>query len=91
MEDSKLKEMIAQEVANQLKGDLFTARKLTDTPTDALQVVPRKYVTMNGVSASRPISSVVGQFYLDTTLASGRGQPIWYNGTGFIDANGNYI
>lgn len=68
----------------------FTDRKLTDTPSDALQVVPRKYVTNNGPTASRPTASVIGQPYFDTSLASGRGKPVWWNGTGFVDATGSY-
>lgn len=67
----------------------FTDRKLTDTPTDALQVVNRRYVTANGTT--RPTSSVVGQFFLDTTLASGRGKPIWWNGIGWVDGTGTYV
>lgn len=62
----------------------FTKRKITDTPTDTLQVTNRKYVTLNGVSANRPTASVVGQFYFDTTL----NKPLWWNGTGFVDATG---
>lgn len=67
----------------------FTARKLADTPTDALAVVNRKYVTLNGTV--RPTSSVLGQFFLDTTLASGRGKPIYWNGTGWVDSAGTYV
>lgn len=67
----------------------FTDRKLTDTPTDDLQVVPRKYITNHG--AVRPTSSVVSQPFFDTSLASGRGKPIWWNGTGFVDATGAYV
>lgn len=62
----------------------FTKRIIVDTPTDALQVTNRKYVTLNGVSANRPTASVVGQFYFDTTL----NKPLWWNGTGFVDATG---
>lgn len=79
-----------QQLRQVIRDSLFTGRKPTDTPTDALDVVPRKYVTNNGLTASRPTSSVVGQPYLDMTLASGRGKPIWYNGTGWIDATGTY-
>lgn len=83
-----LSQIIATEVAKQLQSGLFTARKLTDTPTDALQAVNRKYITNNGTV--RPTSSVVGQPFLDTSLASGRGKPLWWNGTGWIDATGTY-
>lgn len=86
-----LQQLIEAEVKKQLQTNLFTARKLTDTPTDNLQVVPRKYVNLNGTSANRPTASVVGQFYLDMTLASGRGKPVYWNGTGFVDATGTYV
>lgn len=72
---------------NQSTG--FTDRKVSDTPTDALQVVPRKYVTLNGPSSTRPTSSVVGQRYFDTSL--GNGKPIYWNGTGFVDSTGTYV
>lgn len=74
-----------------LGSTAFSARKLTDTPADAYQIVSRRYVTLNGGSASRPTSSIVGQFYFDTDLASGRGKPIWWNGTGFVDGTGSYV
>lgn len=73
------------------KSTGFSDRKLTDTPTDALAVVNRKYVTLNGSSSNRPIASVIGQQYFDTSLASGRGKPVWWNGTGFVDATGTYV
>lgn len=67
----------------------FTGRKLTDTPTDDLQVVPRKYVNMYGSIASRPQNSVIGQQYFATNL----GYPIfrnsnnaWVSGTGSVVA-----
>lgn len=93
--DNELKKLIEIQIkkgiSDYLQTSGFSDRKLTDTPLDALQVVPRKYVTMNGLSASRPTSSVVGQFYLDMTLAAGAGKPVWWNGTGFIDATGTYV
>lgn len=95
MENEKLNKQIDERVRKMipeyLKTSAFTDRKLTDIPTDALQVVNRKYVTLNGVSASRPTSSVVGQHYLDMTLAAGQGKPVWWNGTGFVDATGTYV
>ena len=65
----------------------FTSRKLTDTPNDSFSVTPRKYVNLNGTTAERPTSSVVGQFFFDNTL----GRPIWWDGTSFVDADGNTI
>lgn len=71
------------------KSGQFTDRKLTDTPTDTLMVVNRKYVTLNGTV--RPTSSVQGQQFIDMTLASGRGKPIYWNGIGWTDATGTYV
>jgi hypothetical protein len=85
-QENNFQQKVIQVVQNYLKGKAFSDRKITDTPTDALSVVNRKYVTLNGASTSRPTSSVVGQFYLDTTL----NKPLWWNGTGFIDATGAY-
>lgn len=71
------------------KSGGFTDRKLIDTPTDALAIVNRKYVTNNGTV--RPTSSVIGQPFYDFTLASGRGKPIVWNGIGWTDATGTYV
>ena len=69
------------------KGKGFTQEKYTDTPTDALASVPRKYVTRNSTTALRPTTSVLGEFYFDTTA----GKPAWWNGTNYQDAAGNVI
>lgn len=82
-------ERIKKLVPEMLKGSTFTQRKLTDTPTDNLSVVNRNYVTNNGLT--RPTSSVVGQPFLDMNLATGNGKPIYWNGTGWIDATGSYV
>lgn len=82
-----VRQVIDAEIKEQMKNGLFTAKKTTDTPTDALSPVNRRYVNLNGVSASRPTSSILGQFYFDTTL----GQPIWWDGTSFVDADGNVV
>lgn len=85
--DKQFEQKVIKIVANYLQASAFTNRKLTDTPTDDLMVVPRKYVTMNGTSANRPTASVVGQFYFDTSL----GKPCWWSGTTFVDATGTPI
>lgn len=92
MEESnidQIKKIVHQVLDEAAKVGTFTDRKITDTPTDALATVNRKYVTLNGTT--RPTSSVVGQFFLDTSLAAGVGKPIWWNGTGWIDATGSYV
>lgn len=91
MEPDKINKLIDERVRKLvpeiLKSTAFTARKLTDMPTESLQLVNRKYVTLNGTSANRPTASVIGQPYFDTTLT----QPIWWSGTAFVDADGNVV
>lgn len=86
----QIDERIKKLVPEILKGSAFTDRKLTDTPTDKNQVVPRGYVTMNGITANRPTASVIGQSYFDTSIKT-NGAPVWWNGTGFVDATGTYV
>lgn len=88
MNDEAIKKLINETITQRLS---FTKKVKTDTPLDAYDTTPRAYVNLNGVSANRPTASVVGQQYLDMTLASGRGRPIWWNGTGFVDADGTYV
>lgn len=72
-----------------LRQEAFTKRKLTDTPTDNLQVVNRKYVTLNGTVANRPTSSVatVGQPY----FATNTNIPMTYNGTNWVNGVGSVV
>ena len=63
--------------------------RVGDTPTDALQLVPRKYVNMYGSIAGLPAASVIGQQYFATDL----GRPLfrrqdgkWVDGAGSINA-----
>lgn len=80
-------------VREYMKTSSFTDRKLTDTPTDANAVVPRKFVTMNGLVANRPKSSVatVGQPYFatDTNIPMVYSADGWRNGIGSIVALNN--
>lgn len=75
--DKLLEEKIRKVLPVYLQSQGFTARKLTDTPTDDLQVVPRKYVNMYGTTSQRPNSSIAsrGQQYFDTTI----GRPVYFN------------
>lgn len=87
--NKKMDDRIMQKVPEYLQSRAFQDRKLTDTPTDDLQIVPRKYVNLYGTV--RPTSSVVGQHFFDINLASGRGKDITWNGTGWVDATGTYV
>lgn len=68
-------------------GGAFSNRKITDTPTDDLQVVNRKYITRSTTTALRPTTSILGECYFDTTV----NKPVWWNGTNYQDAAGNVI
>lgn len=54
----------------------FPVRKLGDTPTDAYQLTPVKYVNMNGSVIGRPasVAATVGQFYFNTQTNI----PMWF-------------
>lgn len=41
----------------------------------------------SGATAQRPTDAVIGFQFFDTSI----NKPIWYNGTGWVDANGNII
>lgn len=84
--DNKIDKRALDVVKKFLSNNGFTARKLTDTPTDALSTVNRKYVTLNGATADRPVTSIIGQRYFDTDL----NQPVWVgNDYAWVDADGN--
>ncbi len=68
----------------------FNTRKLGDTPTDAYQLTPLKYVTMNGSVASRPasVAATVGEFYLNTQ----NNIPMWFtNNNNWVNATGSVV
>lgn len=84
------KQDVERIVKNYLNSSAFTDRKLTDTPTDSLSVVNRRYVTMNGAVANRPTSSVatIGQPYFatDTFIPMTYSVQGWRNGIGSVVA-----
>lgn len=89
----KLNRIIAEQTRKAIRGYMrssaFTDRKITDTPTESLSVVNRRYVTLNGVVADRPTSSVatIGQHYFatDTNI------PMVYDGTDWRDGVGSVV
>jgi hypothetical protein len=85
MDKEEIIKLIREEIKNYMKTAAFTDRKLTDTPTDALSVVNRKFVTMNGTTAQRPLGSILGQRFFDTTI----NKPIYWKGTGWVDSQGS--
>jgi len=93
MEEKIDKKQIWDVIREYMKSQAFTDRKLTDNPTDALSVVNRKYVTLNGVVADRPKSSVasVGQSYYatDINIPMTYSEGGWRNGVGSIIALNN--
>lgn len=87
MKEEEIKKLVQEELKTQLKGGLFTARKLTDQPTDDLQIVNRKYVNLNG--STRPNSSVatIGQRFFDTSVMT----LIVWDGTNWRNGSGSVI
>ena len=74
-------------ISGWFKNEGFKERKITDTPTENLQVVNRQYVNMYSSVASLPKSSIIGQQVFVTELGypaykhqNGR----WVNGVGSI-------
>ena len=80
----EIQEMIDKAI---LRAVEYQTRKRGDTPTDDLQLTPRKYINMYGSIAGRPQASIIGQQYFSTT----DGYPIfrnsnnaWVNGAGSV-------
>jgi hypothetical protein len=87
----EFQEKVIKIVNEYQKGRSFTEEKLTDTPTEALSLVNRRYVNLNGTVANRPNSSVaiIGQRYFATDIASGT--PITWSGTNWVNGVGSVI
>ena len=64
-EKRQIQEMIDKAIAKAVE---YQTRKRGDTPTDDLQLTPRKYVNLHGSVAGRPIGSVAttGQQFFST-------------------------
>lgn len=81
------KKQIWDIVKEYLSAQAFTDNKITDTPTDVLSVVNRKYVNLYGITANRPIASVahLAQRYFDTTI----GRPVYFNPNSSVWTDGS--
>jgi len=86
----EIQTLVTETIRQYAKSGAFTDRKLTDTPTDDLAVVNRKYVTSNGTFATRPAGAVTGQPYFATDLAT-NGLRSWYNGQNWVSATGSIL
>ena len=93
-EQKKQIEEIAKDTFNKLnKSGTFIDRRVIDNPTESLSPVNRRYLTLNGVVADRPKSSVatIGQPYFatDTFIPMTYSAAGWRNGVGSIVAINN--
>ena len=93
MDEEKIKnvvnKMIDERIKKQLQSNLFSSRKLTDTPTDDLMLVNRRYTNLNGTIATRPasVAAIVGQSYYATDIA----MPVVYDGTNWRNGVGSIV
>lgn len=86
--DENDKKIITQMISDALNvSNDFKTRKRGDTPTDAYQLTPQKYVDMNGTRANRPKVIYPGQQYFSTQDHYPwftDGVSSWFSGTGSI-------
>lgn len=88
--------MLDQNDKNEIKKmiDLASKRdyskRIGDTPTDALQLTPRKYVNLYGSVVGRPasVAATVGQQFFATDL----GFPIYFGtNNAWVDSTGSVV
>lgn len=93
MNEEEIKQLVIKTIKEYDLSSAFTHKQVADTPTDALSVVNRKWLTLNGAVASRPVSSiaVIGQPYLatDTSIPMTYTAAGWVNGVGSVVALNN--
>lgn len=92
MQDEFFKKIDLQKETNKtvqayLASTAFSGRKVTDNPVDKNQVVPRGYVTRSFTTATRPTTSILGEFYFDLS----QNVTATWNGTFYQDPAGNAI
>lgn len=74
----------AYNAATATDGYYLDVRPAADTIEWAQEWTQEGFTIENDTSTNRPASPVVGRCFFDTTL----GQPIWYDGAGWVDAQG---
>lgn len=65
-------------------------KRVGDTPNDALQLTPRKYVNLYGSVAGRPasVAASIGQQYFNTTV----GYPMFFTtNNNWVSATGSVV
>ena len=82
-------EIAKRTIERYMKSTGFIDRKVTDSPTDSLSIVNRRFVTLSSNLGARPVSSVavVGQRFFDTT----GNIPIWYTVAGWRNSVGSVV
>lgn len=93
MDENKIKELFNKWIKEYNRTAAFSDKKITDNPTDALQVVNRRFVTLSSNVGARPVTSVavIGQRFLatDTSIPMFKVAAGWVNGVGSIVAQNN--
>lgn len=88
MNDAEIAQLIDEKIKKAMQ---FSTVKYGDTPTDTLQLTPKKYVNLNGTLAARPASvlAVKGQQYYatDINIPLFFDGSAWRNGVGSVIAN----
>lgn len=89
MDKEEIEKVILEAIRTYDKNQGFSDRKVTDTPTDALSLVNRRFVTLSSNLTARPVSSVavVGQRFFDLT----NNVPIWYTTAGWRNSVGSVV
>ena len=89
MDEKEVKKIVLETIKNYNRGEVFTARRTTDTPTDAYAPTNRRFVTLSSNLGARPVSSVavVGQRFFDTS----NNIPIWYTTAGWRNSVGSIV
>lgn len=89
-DEKQIEEIALKVIEKYNKSSAFTARKVSDHPTDAFATVNRRFVTLSSNIGARPRSSFasVGQHFFDTTsnIPMTFDGARWRNGVGSIVA-----
>ena len=85
MQEEYVVDAVKEIIRGYMANDGFSDKKVTDVPNDAYAIVNRRFVTLNGATASRPLGSVLGQRFFDTTIT----KPVYWSGSTWVDSAGS--